>query len=169
MAQEATNDQTDTKVDESSKDVVLPEVILGTLEFGRRLSFDASLEVTKSFLNYDMKNKMLDTAFMYAGGNSERYISQMDNNDNNQLLSKNNALIATKANPSAAGGLTKQGILFQCETSFKRLNCESCDIFYLHWPDHNTNIKESLESMNELYKQGKFKRLGLSNYSSWQV
>ena len=159
--------QSDDNIQNDNKEKELPQIILGAMEFGRRLSFDDAVKVTKSFL--DSGYKMIDTAFMYAGGDSERYLGQMNGKAKGEPLTKNNVLIATKVNPSAAGGLSDQGIKFQCETCFKRLECESCDLLYLHWPDHKVDIKESLKTMNELYKQGKFKRLGLSNYTAWQV
>src|SRR5690606_26118365 len=43
------------------------------------------------------------------------------------------------------------------------------DIFYLHFPDHKTPLEETLKACQKLYEEGKFKELGLSNYSSWQV
>ena len=58
------------------------------------------------------------------------------------------------------------------------------DILYLHAPDHKTPIEETLRAMNDLHaqvcpydpsrralilSQGKFARLGLSNYAAWLV
>ena len=41
--------------------------------------------------------------------------------------------------------------------------------FYLHAPDHETPLAETLKACDELHKSGKFKELGLSNYAAWQV
>ena len=49
------------------------------------------------------------------------------------------------------------------------LMVKKVDVFYLHAPDHNVPIEETLTAVNALYKEGKFARFGLSNYSSWQV
>ena len=43
------------------------------------------------------------------------------------------------------------------------------DIMYLHAPDHKTPLTETLAAMDELHKEGKFGKLGLSNYSAWLV
>ena len=40
---------------------------------------------------------------------------------------------------------------------------------YLHAPDHKTPLTETLAAMDELHKEGKFAKLGLSNYSAWLV
>ncbi len=43
------------------------------------------------------------------------------------------------------------------------------DIFYLHSPDKETPLEETLEAVNEVYKTGVFKRFGLSNFSPEDV
>ena len=49
------------------------------------------------------------------------------------------------------------------------MKCDSVDTLYLHFPDPNTPIEESLSACAELYNGGKFKRFGLSNFPAWQV
>lgn len=51
----------------------------------------------------------------------------------------------------------------------KSLNQKQVDIFYLHAPDSQVSLLQSLEACNELYKEGLFKELGLSNYAAWEV
>ena len=58
---------------------------------------------------------------------------------------------------------------FQISTCLERLESENVDLLYLHAPDHNTDIEETMRVMNDLYTAGKYSRLGLSNYSSWEV
>ena len=49
-------------------------------------------------------------------------------------------------------GLKYDSVLEQLNTSLKRLKKDSVDLFYLHAPDHNTPIEETLEAVNQLYK-----------------
>ena len=42
-------------------------------------------------------------------------------------------------------------------------------MWYLHGPDRKTPYEDTLRAVNELYKEGKFKRFGISNYMSWEV
>jgi len=55
------------------------------------------------------------------------------------------------------------------KASLDALGTDSIDMFYLHGPDRSTPYIDTLRELNELYKQGKFKRLGISNYYSWEV
>ncbi len=44
------------------------------------------------------------------------------------------------------------------------LSIPQVDIYYLHAPDRTTPYEETLSIIDELHKQGKFKRFGLSNF-----
>eukprot|EP00484_Ammonia_sp_Unknown_P025514 CAMPEP_0197028074 /NCGR_PEP_ID=MMETSP1384-20130603/7864_1 /TAXON_ID=29189 /ORGANISM="Ammonia sp." /LENGTH=329 /DNA_ID=CAMNT_0042457017 /DNA_START=22 /DNA_END=1008 /DNA_ORIENTATION=+ len=153
---------------QQQEDKGTPKIILGSMEFGRRLNEQESQEVMTLFLKSEEqtnKSKEIDSAYMYQGGKTETYMGKA----NKSILQPNGALIASKAMPNYKHGLSDQGIREQLQTSLSRLQCKSIDLFYLHWPDHKVNIEESLKTVNELYKAGKFKRFGLSNYASWQV
>ncbi|KAI8814989.1 NADP-dependent oxidoreductase domain-containing protein [Cladochytrium replicatum] len=69
----------------------------------------------------------------------------------------------------APGGATRQSILDLAKISFDFLKIDQVDVYYLHSPDPETQIKETLEALNKLYQNGRFKRLGLSNFSAAQV
>jgi aflatoxin B1 aldehyde reductase len=43
------------------------------------------------------------------------------------------------------------------------------DVYYIHAPDRRVPWKETLSGLNELHKQGAFKRLGLSNFLGHEV
>ena len=52
----------------------------------------------------------------------------------------------------------------QVEGSLRRLGTDCIDLLQFHWPDHNTPIEESWETVNELIKEGKVRAVGLSNH-----
>lgn len=43
------------------------------------------------------------------------------------------------------------------------------EVFYLHGPDRSTLYEVALKTVNDLYKEGKFRRFGISNYMSCVV
>lgn len=43
------------------------------------------------------------------------------------------------------------------------------DIFYLHGADRSVPFAETLEEVDKIHQEGKFKRLGLSNNTSFEV
>lgn len=143
----------------SSSPAKQPVTLLGTMAFGGRADADLSLEMVKAFLARG--HNQLDTAFMYVDGMSETVIGGMN-------LPKT-VSIATKANPWKGMTLKPESVRSQLETSLQRLRTNCVDLFYLHAPDHENPIQDTLRACNELHKEGKFKELGLSNYASWEV
>uniref|UniRef100_A0A8D0E0A8 Aldo-keto reductase family 7 like/pseudo n=1 Tax=Salvator merianae TaxID=96440 RepID=A0A8D0E0A8_SALMN len=137
--------------------------VLGTMEFGRRAGQEDSGAMLRAFLGRG--HNELDTAYLYAGGESERILGALL--DAGQKAGK--VKVATKANPWSGNTLKASGVRSQLETSLQRLQMKSVDLFYLHAPDHETPIEETLKACDELHKEGKFKELGLSNYASWEV
>lgn len=43
----------------------------------------------------------------------------------------------------------------------------SIHMWYLHAPDRTTPYKVTLKAVNDLYKEGKFKLFGISNYQTF--
>lgn len=81
----------------------------------------------------------------------------------------------TKVRESLEKSLRDLGVAQVCRT------CRACacavadraarkvNIFYLHAPDRETPFKHVLEQLDTLYREGKFAKLGLSNYSGAEV
>ena len=47
------------------------------------------------------------------------------------------------------------------------MKVEKVQILYLHAPDHEVPLIETLTEVNKLHKEGKFEEFGLSNFSAW--
>ncbi|KAJ3186189.1 Aflatoxin B1 aldehyde reductase member 3 [Gaertneriomyces sp. JEL0708] len=145
---------------------VAPKVVLGTMTFGTgsggRIN-DA--EEIKSILQvYNEKGgEELDTARMYCDGNTEELLGQILPSLPYQFK------VATKSCPSQPGDFQPSKLREQFAASLTALQSQCVDIFYLHWPDYETPLEETLKAVNELYKEGKFRELGLSNYAAWEV
>jgi len=55
------------------------------------------------------------------------------------------------------------------EDSLRRLNLDCLPLYYIHYPDPNTEIRHTFECLSKLQSQGKIKLLGCSNYNSDQL
>uniref|UniRef100_A0A250YFV9 Aflatoxin B1 aldehyde reductase member 3-like protein n=1 Tax=Castor canadensis TaxID=51338 RepID=A0A250YFV9_CASCN len=141
-----------------------PATVLGAMMMGGRMDATSSAAAVRAFL--DRGHTEIDTAFAYTDGQSETLLGGMGLG-----LGRSGCKvkIATKANTLDGKSLKADSLRFQLETSLKRLQCPKVDIFYLHMPDFNTPVEETLQACNQLHKEGKFVELGLSNYASWEV
>jgi len=132
------------------------------MNFGPQVDLSDSRLMVKRFLNAG--HCEIDTAYVYNGGDSERFLAA--------ALSEekcSNARVATKVNPRVSGRLDAQSIRLQILESLDRLKCDSVDTLYLHFPDPNTQVDETLLACAELHAEKKFLRLGLSNFAAWEV
>lgn len=77
--------------------------------------------------------------------------------------------IHTKARGFTEGALTKEGIDESIKESLSLLGVSSVETFFLHCPDPSTPIEETVDEINALYKLGKFKKFGLSNFPTADV
>lgn len=66
-------------------------------------------------------------------------------------------------------GLSKAAIVKAIDASLRRLGTDHLDIYYLHQPDYDVPVEETLEAMESLVKAGKVRYPATSNYAAWQV
>ena len=133
--------------------------ILGTMTFGEQVDQETSRAMLDLFASHG--GIEIDTANGYTEGRSETILGA--------LLSDERPYTASKVNPWNDQGLQPQQIRKQLEQSLQRLGTSQIDLLYLHAPDPETPITDTLECCFEMFQEGKFKEFGLSNYAAWQV
>jgi aflatoxin B1 aldehyde reductase len=140
----------------------VPRIILGTMNFGGQVDERTADHMLAMFL--DRGYREIDTAYKYNNGASEEMLGRLLTPER-----RGKVYLATKASPLSGGGLGSDSIVKQVNTSLRRLKTDYIDLLYLHAPDPKTPIEATLEACEKLFKEGKFRELGLSNYASWQV
>jgi aflatoxin B1 aldehyde reductase len=104
----------------------------------------------------------VDTARLYVGGQQEAFTAEAH-------WKERGLKMATKWYPIMPGAFKADMIKAKLEESLRELKTDSVDIFYLHAVDRIVPFAETLEAVDELYKARKFKQLGLSNFSAFEV
>ena len=141
--------------------------VLGTMTFSDQVDETNTVTLLEAFRENAEAGQLpveLDTAYQYNAGETETLLGTILRQRPDLKFS-----IATKVNPWDGDGLKPAEIRSQFETSLKRLRMDAVDLLYLHSPDLDTPIIDSLEVCWEYYQQGRFSRFGLSNYAAWQV
>jgi aryl-alcohol dehydrogenase-like predicted oxidoreductase len=110
----------------------------------------------------------LDTADVYARGQSEEFIGKAIKGK------RTNLIIATKfANqmgdgPNEKGG-SRRYIMQAVDASLKRLQTHYIDLYQMHIHDPTTPMGETLRTLDDLITAGKVRYIGCSNFAAWQM
>jgi aryl-alcohol dehydrogenase-like predicted oxidoreductase len=99
---------------------------------------------------------MIDTAHTYTGGQSEETIGSA------LSTASNGVVVATKAGWT---GARPEVIRAEIEESLRRLRMETIPLYYLHRPDPETPLEESLGAIKEYADSGAIRNVGVSNVS----
>ena len=145
----------------------VPRVILGCATMGppgttlaRITTVEETKVMFKTLQSYGYTE--LDTARLYNDGKQEAFTRETG-------VLNEGFTIATKVYPTEAGMHKPEKLRQIFETSLRELGQQSVEIFYLHAPDRSVPFEETLQEVNKLHEEGKFKIFGLSNYAAWEV
>jgi aryl-alcohol dehydrogenase-like predicted oxidoreductase len=179
-----------------NSDIKVSKICLGSMTWGQQnteeeghAQIDYALEMGVNFI---------DTAEMYSipankdtQGSTEKVIGNWFNKTGN----RDKVILATKiAGPGKAMahirpnlGFSKAALNDALAKSLKRLQTDYIDLYQLHWPERNSNFfgkrgyqqdsseewednfQEILFNLNEFIKEGKIRKIGLSNESPYGV
>lgn len=153
-------------------DLEVSVLCLGTMTFGTPVGEEEGIEIVKRAL--DLGVNFIDTANMYEGYN--RYIGS-PGGVAEEILGKGlrgrreEAVVATKVGMkigpgSEDEGLSRAHVLREFDRSLQRLDTDWIDIYYMHKPDPDTALEESIGVFVELIWAGKVRHWGLSNFDA---
>jgi aryl-alcohol dehydrogenase-like predicted oxidoreductase len=135
---------------------------LGCNNFGGRIGFEATREVVEAALEVGIT--FFDTAEVYGGGNSERFLGELLEGRRDRVV------LATKFGWSHERGFGHADYVGSAIAgSLERLGTDYVDLYYLHKPDPETPVSETLQALDELVRAGKVRAIGCSNFSADQL
>ena len=143
----------------------IPFATLGTMMFGSRADETESRRMVDTAIERGIH--FFDTANMYNAGESERILGRALAGRRAQVI------VATKVgygkdDDGNEEGLSGKAVLRAIDQSLERLGMDYLDIYYLHRPDKDTPIEETLSTLVELIQAGKIRHFALSNFGAWQ-
>ncbi len=135
-------------------------------EVNEKDSIDAIRAMIDSGVN------LVDTAPAYNCGISEEIVGRALKDGY-----RDKVFISTKF--GIGDGMDKAGVIprdasrkacfAECEDSLRRLGVDHIDFYFIHWPDANTPLAETMDAMLELKKQGKIRFIGVSNFDKAMI
>ena len=146
-------------------DLLVSPICLGTMMFGLRTEEAVAERIgaraREAGINF------IDTADVYSQGTSEEITGRLIAKDRAQWV------LATKAgNPMgddpACKGLGRKWLMRAIDDSLGHLKTDYVDVYYLHKPDPETPLEETLSAIGEIIAAGKARGFGISNHRGWQ-
>lgn len=145
---------TEPAFDFNGPDFTVRRIGLGT---NRIENDEASRKILPAAL--DLGINLIDTADIYSGGESEKVIGQT-------IAADPRALVATKG---GYHGASPERIAAAIERSRASLGLETIELYYLHRPDANFPIEQSIDPILSAKQDGRVRHIGLSNVTLDQL
>ena len=140
---------------------------LGTMTWGHDTDDDTAAELLTAFT--DAGGTLLDTADVYAGGESERMIGALLD----RVVPRADMVISTKAGltPDGPGDrdASRRHLLAALDGSLRRLGTDHVDIWHVHAYDPGTPLEETLAAMDTATASGRVRYAGVAAYAPWQL
>jgi aryl-alcohol dehydrogenase-like predicted oxidoreductase len=147
-------------------DLDVSRVCFGTMTMGKQTGEAMSRRLVDRCL--DAGINFFDTANMYNLGAAEEILGRAFEGRRGRIILASKVRYKMGDAPDQSG-LSRAAILRAIDESLRRLRTDYLDIYYLHWPDRDVPMEETLAAMDEVVRAGKVRYPACSNYAAWEV
>lgn len=157
---------------------MVSEICMGTMTFGKQCDKATSFRILDKASEAGID--FFDTAEVYPvppkkelAGITEEWLGEwMKTRDRSSMIIASKVAGAAHGwfNPPVRGGkaaLDRVHIRQAVEGSLRRLQTDYLDLYQVHWPDHGMRPEDTLETLDELVREGKVRAIGCSNEDSY--
>ncbi len=152
----------------------ISKLILGTMQFGWRVSEEESFQVMDKALELGIN--CFDTADIYSSwgensypGKSEEIIGKwMKDRGVRDEIVLATKLLGKMSEDINDKGLSRRHVRQAISGSLKRLQTDWIDLYQIHSFDVDTPIEETLHALNVLIDNGEVNYIGASNIQPWK-
>lgn len=146
--------------------VDVSSLCLGTMMFGSQASEADSLSMMSAAFERGLNH--WDTANMYGQGASEVVVGK------GLKGRRDDVVLATKGRQAMGDGPNSQGasrlhLMRELDASLKRLDTDYVDLYYVHTPDYETPIEETLRALDDMVRSGRVRYIACSNFRAWRL
>ncbi len=99
---------------------------------------------------------IIDTAEMYGAGHTEELVGRAIKG-----MDRDSLCIITKVWPDH---LRRRDVEASARASLKRLGTDYIDLYLIHWPNPQIDIRETVSALEELVDSGIIRHIGVSNF-----
>ncbi len=112
---------------------------------------------------FDRGVKIFDTAPIYGFGESEKRIGKAFKNNREKVFIVSKSGVTWHENKRV--DMTNDPVITRkmIEQSLRDLQTDYIDLYMVHWPDENVDIRDTMEVLAKAKLEGKIKHIGLCN------
>ena len=138
---------------------------VGTMNFGARTPAPEAERVVARALERGLR--FFDTANLYGNGEAERILGRALRGRRSEVgIASKVGLARVAGRPE---GLSGRQVVRAVDEVLQRLGTDFLDVLYLHAPDARVPPEETLQALHGLWKAGKVRHWGVSNFAAWRI
>ena len=135
--------------------------------YGPYIDWEAGKKLLRHAL--DLGIRFIDTARAYGPGWNERLVADaLSPYPDDLYIATKGGVVKKTATARFLDG-SPEGLRRDCEDSLRNLRVDCIALYQLHWVDPDVPLADSVAGLSTLQKQGKIRRIGLSNITLDQL
>ena len=141
-------------------------ICLGTMTYGSQVAEADAIKLIEQAMAAGVN--FFDTADAYIQGKSEEVVGKALKKARESVVLATK--VAHKSGPAVTdSGLSRKHLMKGIEDSLRRLGTDYVDIYYMHFPDKDTPLEETLRALDDMVHQGKVRYIACSNFHAWKL
>src|SRR6058998_3162716 len=151
--------------------LIVSEVALGSMQFGGRMNMgNLGQEDTTRMVKLALEKgiNFIDTADVYSLGESETFLGNALKGIRKEIVLATKVRLPMSENFNRSGA-TRVNILREVEGSLERLQTDYIDLYQVHGWDSNTPLEETLRTLDDSLRNGRWLSIGISTLVSWRA
>lgn len=117
----------------------------------------------------DLGVNFFDTADVYGLGYSERLLARALGQKRHKVVIATKFGVRWSDNSKPWRDISPAYLRKALDDSLERLQIDCIPLYYVHWPDGNTRIADTIAELVRCREEGKIRWIGLSNFSAEQI
>src|SRR5438046_8766572 len=133
------------------------ELALGTMTFGEKWGWGASLEESRRMLDLylDRGGNCVDTASNYTDGQSETFLGELLGDRRERIVLATKFTLTSNRQDPNAGGNHRKNMVQSVERSLRRMRTDRIDLLWMHMWDGIATIEEVMRGIDALVASGR--------------
>lgn len=113
---------------------------------------------------------LIDTSPAYGNGRAETLVGRaVRGRRDHVLLATRCGRVPVNGDGGCTTCLAPDSIIRECEASLRRLQTDHIDLYQCHEPDPNIPIRQTMEALADLVREGKVRFIGLGHFGCQEI